>query len=237
MTSPPIETIFGPFFGAALDPVSCDALAIGKIDRKLLTGEARLYQFKWFDYRPLHPVMATYLFAAAYNRAYGDFMGECFDRGKRFMVAFKGKDVMACREVKSFWKLRQKVDELGIRYDFFAREAMAWCGDNGWKQPPRPAHVASNDDLLVHVSNLWEQEQRAKIQWARHPRYTAAAFAGAADQLAYEEHLVARIMQKPLPKYALHTALYQFDALRIETALARLPLSAINDAIELGLTQ
>lgn len=232
-----IEQTHGSFFGAALDPQSCDVLAIAKIDRKLLNRETALYKSKWFDYRPMHPVLATYLLAHHYNRAYGDMVGQCYDHNKRFMVAFKGKDVMACREVKSFWKLRQRIDELGIRYDFFCREAMSWCIDNGWKQPPRPAHVATNDELIIHVTNLWEMESRAKIQWARSARFTAAAFVGAPDQLAYEEHLTARIMQRPHPKYSIHAALYLHDALRIEAAIERLPLSAVSDAIEICLAQ
>lgn len=227
-----VEATHGAFFGSALDANACEILAIANIDRKLLADEARLYQYKWFDYRPLHPTLATYLMAHHYNRAYGAFMGECFDHSKRFMAAFKGRDVMAAREKKSFWKLRQRIDELGIRYDFFVREAMKWCGDMGWKQPPRPAHLATNDDLMVHVANQWEIEQRAKIQWAHDPRYTAAEFIGAPDQLAYEEHICTRIMQRPLPKYSIHAALYIYDALRIETALARLPAQAVSDAIE-----
>lgn len=230
-----IEQTHGSFFGAALDLQSCDVLAIAKIDRKLLAADTRLYKYKWFDYRPMHPTLATYLLAHHFNRAYGDMMGQCYDVSKRFMVSFKGKDVMACREVKSFWKLRQRIDELGIRYDFFCREAMNWCCDNGWKQPPRPAHVASNDEMIVHITNLWELECRAKIQWARSPRYTAAAFVGAPDQLAYEDHLTARIMQRPVPKFSIHAALYLHDAMRIEAALAKLPASAISAAIEICL--
>jgi hypothetical protein len=232
-----IEDIYGPFYGSGLNHADCEALAIARIDRKDLNKEAELYALKWFDYRPLHPTMATYLFAHYYNRAYGDFMGENFDRKKRFMASFKGKDVMMAREVKSFWRLRARCDGLGMRYDFFCRHAMAWCGENGWRQPPRPAHVLTNADLIIYVMNRWEEETKAKIQWATHPRFMASNFTGAADQLAYEEHIVAAIMRRPQPKYALHTALYLHDALRIEAALAKLPTTAVADAIEMCLLE
>ncbi len=221
----------GAYFGSTLGFNDAEILAIANIDRKLLAGESRLYQYKWFDYRMLHPTQATYLCAHFYNRAYGDFMSTCFDKGKKFMVGFKGKDFMGSREKQSFWKLRQRIDELGIRYDFFMREAMNWCINNGWRQPPRPAHIASNNDLIVDVTNLWEVECRAKIQWATAPRYCVEAFVGAPDQLAYEEYLVSRIMQRPHPKYALHAALYVYDALRIETAITRLPAQSVTDAV------
>lgn len=231
-----METLHGPFFGMQIDERARDALAIAKIDRKLLEKEPALYKSKWFDYRTMHPTLATYLLAHCYNRAYGDHVGQNFNYAKRFMVAFKGKDVMNCREVKSFWKLRQKIDELGMRYDFFCRHAMAWCAENGWKQPPRPSHVLTNDDLIVQVANLWEMEQRGKIQWAKLARYTAAQFVGGADQVAYEQHLASRIMQRAQPKYSIQVALYQYDAIRIEAALELLPRSAVEDAIDMSLT-
>lgn len=226
---------FGPYYGSDLDWNSCEILAIAKIDRKLLNKETKLYGQKWFDYRNLHPTMATYLFAHYFNRAYGAFMGESFDHKKRFMAAFKGKDVMAAREVKSFWKLRQRVDEMGVRYDFFMREAMAWCGSRGWKQPPRPAHLATDDEVLLHVSNLWENEQRAKIQWAVSRRFRVENFVGAPDQIAYEQHLAQRIMERAHPKFSLHAALYLYEALRIETAIELLPPQAIADAQNISL--
>jgi len=232
-----IEGIYGTFFGSSLTRQECEAFAIARIDAKLLKKEVGLYATKWFDYRPLHPTMATYLLAHHYNRAYGDFMKEALDYKKRFMAAFKGKDVMMAREVKSFWKLRQRIDELGIRYDFFCREAMAWCIDNGWRQPPRPAHVSTNDDLIVFVMNRWHEECQAKVQWAINPRYTAAQFVGAPDQVAYEAYLAEAIMKRAHPKFALHAALYHHDAVRIEAAIRIFPATAIDAAIELCLAE
>lgn len=226
-----VERIYGPFFGSSLDFNQCEILAIQHIDHKLLKLESNLYARKWFDYRPLHPTMATYLLTHHYNRAYGNFMATCFERGKGAMVGFKGKDFMNTREKKSFWKLRQKIDELGIRYEFFVREAMNWCVAHGWRQPPRPAHISSNDDLIVDVCNAWERECRAKLQFAKADRYLTAEFVGAPDQIAYEDWLLERIMQRPHPKYGLHAALYIYDALRIEAALWKLPEAAVNDAV------
>jgi len=227
-----IEATHGAFFGSSLDLFTCEALAIARIDRKSLTAEAELYARKWFDYRRLHPTMATYLLAHHFNIAYGRFMGEALDHKKRFMAAFKGKDVMAAREVKSFWKLRQKIDDVGVRYDFFCRKAMEWCMANGWRQPPRPSHVATNDEMIVWILNQWEEERRAKIQWATDPYFAASNWCGAPDQAAYEEYIVEQVMKKPLPQFALHAALYVYDALRIETAIARLPATAVQEAIE-----
>lgn len=233
MTADDISDTFGPFFGADVELIACEALAIAKIERKLLAKEAELYASKWFDYRALHPTMATYLMAHHYNREYGNYVGHCLDHSKRFMVGFKGKNVMATREVKAFWKLRQRIDQLGIRYDFFMQHAMAYFVAHGWTRPPRPAHMTSCDDMMVEVQNKWDVARRSQIEWASSRRFMACNFVGAADQVAYELHIVDAILHRPAPRFAIHTALYRHDALRFETALRLLPLEAIEAAIEI----
>lgn len=225
------EQPFGPYFGSSLTFNDCEVLAIQNIDHKLRGKESRLYSMKWFDCRQMHPTQATYLLAHLYSRAYADFMSTCADRGLRFMAGFKGKDFFLSRERKSFWRLRQRIDELGIPYDFFLRAAMNWHIAAGWKQPPRPAHISSNDEMTLEITNLWELECRAKLPFAASLRYTAENFVGAPDQIEYEETLTTRIMQRPVPKYALHAALYVYGALRIETALRQCSSEAVCDAV------
>lgn len=230
-TQAEITELHGSFFGSALTAEDCEALTLGRIGQKILKTEASLYETKWFDYRELHPAMATYLFAHHFNRAYGEFMNVSKNRKLRFMAAFTGKDVLNVREKVSFWRARQKADELGIRYEFFLREAMNWFISNGWVHAPRPAHFF-NPDLLIHISNKWDLECRAKLQWARSPRYRTANFINSKDQVAYEGHIVTQIMQRAHPKFSLCVALYMFDALRIETAIEKIPEHVILEAIE-----
>lgn len=226
------------YFGSEIDLQHAEILAIGNVDRKLLAPEAALFETKWFDYRQLHPVQATYLMVHHYNRSYGEFMARAMDHTKRFMASFKGKDFMSAREMKSFWRLRQKLDELGIRYDFFLRQAMAWYIAHGWgKQAPsapRPAHVLNNAELIVDVANAWSQECRARIQFASSPRFLVESWVGAPDQLAYERFLIAQIKQRPHARFGLHAALYVFGHLRIEAALEHFEAHVVADAVELA---
>ena len=226
-----LEEVFGKHYGSELDFDSQDILAIQHIDGKTLAKEASLFDVKWFDYRQLHPTAATYLFVHYYNRAYGTFMATTLDYKKRYMAAFKGKDFTVSREKRSFWRLRQKVDELGIRYEFFLREAMNWCIERGWRQPPRPAHLIEEPELTIYVLDKWEMECRAKIQFAKSGRFTVSNFVNGRDQRAYEGFLIDQIMKRPNPKYAIHTALYVHDAIRIETAIEKLPSQALIDAV------
>lgn len=223
------------YFGSELDVDSLDILSIQHIDRKLLAHEPALMRRKWFDYRPLHPAQATYLMVHHYSRAYGEFIGKTLDVKRRFTQVIKGKDFMNAREVKSFWRLRQQIDGLGMRYEFFLRAAMAWLIERGWGKgaphPPRPAHLMREDEMVQDICNAWHRECRAKIQYAQHPRFTVDAWVGAPDQLEYEQWLVSQIKLRPHPRFALASALYEFDALRIEAAIEHFPDQALHEAI------
>jgi hypothetical protein len=223
------------YYGSELDFESCEIITLQCIDARLLRAEPALYERKWFDYRQLHPVQATYLMVHFYNRAYGDFLGVAVDRKRRFTAAIKGRDFMLARDRRSFWRLRQKIDELGIRYDFFLRHAMNWLLANGWskgcKQAPRPQHLLG-DELIIDVANAWARECRASIQFCESPRFAADAWVGAPDQIAYERWLVDQISRRAHPKFGLHAALYVSGTLRIEAALAHFPLHTVSEAID-----
>lgn len=222
----------GPYFGSELTRSECDVLAIANIGVKLRDREQALMKDKWFDYRPMHPTQATYLFAHHFNRAYGNFMNVGYGKGGGFMASFKGKDFIQVREKTSFWSLRQKVDELGVRYDFFCRKAMDWHLERGWRRPPRPCHVVNNNDMIVYVMNAWAEECASKIQFAKSSRFTAAQHVGGEDQLAYEDFIVEQIKRKQHPKFALYSALYVHDAIRIETAMLHFSEEVICEARE-----
>lgn len=228
-----IEQTHGTFFGSSLTKEDCEVFSIAFVDRKLLKKEPELYGTKWFDYRELHPVMATYLFAHHYNKAFGEFMRVNKNHKLRYMAAFKGKDVIKAKEAKSFWRLRQIADAHGVRYDFFMNEVMRWCANRGWRQPPRPAHVSSNEEMLADILIKWEGVSNEIIQWAMSERYRASNYVGAADQRAYEDVLCRQIKSKRFPHFSLYTALYQYDALRIERAILEFPEETVREAMNM----
>jgi len=222
---------FGYFYGHDLDFLHAELLALQHIDDGLLKKEAALMRSKWFDYRRMHPTKATYLLAHEFNRAYQDCMVVMKDRSGRYMRAFKGMDCMQAHERKSFWRLRQLIDGLGMRYDFFLRHAMDWYISNGYRQPPRPAHIGANADLITDVMLAWEDECAAKIQWTRDTRYKAVNFIGHIDQLDWERWLVEQIKTRRHPQYALHAALYVEGSLRIEAAIQAFEQRVLDQAI------
>lgn len=229
--SPRLTEWFGFFYGHDLGLLHAELLAIQHIPAALLKKEAALYRVKWFDYRRMHPTKATYLLAQCYNRAYQDCMSVMRDRSGKFMRGFKGMDFMESRERLSFWRLRQLIDSLGIRYDFFLRRAMTWHIEAGWLQPPRPSHLATNQDMITDVMMAWEEECAARIQFPKDTRYKVANFFGHVDQLDWEKFLVAQIKTRRHPQYALHASLYIEQTLRIETAIQEFDERVVQSAI------
>lgn len=218
------------FFGHDLDRNHAELLALQYVPTALMRQEAELYRKKWFDYRRLHPTVATYYFASCYSKAYGDAMKVMKDRSGQYMKGFKGLDFIESRERLSFWRLRQGVDKLGIRYEFFLRKAMHWYIEAGWLQPPRPSHLLNSPEMIVEVMMAWEQECEARMQWPKDPTYKASSWCGSIDQVAWEAWCVDQIRKRRHPQYALHAALYIEHALRIEAAIQNFETRVIEAA-------
>ncbi|MFT4064250.1 hypothetical protein [Paraburkholderia sp.] len=235
ITEPKLTEWFGEFFGHDLSFLHCEVAAIQNIDGKLLKKEPELLGLKWFDYRRMHPVKATYLFAKCYERAYQDFMRMTKDHERgRYMKPFKGQDFMEAKERKSLWQLRQTADQLGIRYEFFLRQAMTWKVAHNWHHAPRPAHINANDELLADVALAWEEECRNSLQICKDERYLASSWFGHSDQIAYENFLIGQINQRIHKQYSLSAALYTYGVLRIEAALRAFPPGIVNEALSLA---
>lgn len=214
-----------------------DILAIQNINPKLFAEEPELMRSKWFDYRLLHPVEATYLMVSEYTKAYRKMIATISDRDRAQHVSgVKGDNFMSGRERNSFWKLRQHADALGVRYDYFMAAAMRWCVANGWRQPPRPSQIYSNEEMLGYIIEQWLEECKAKIQYPTHEHYLADNWVGSEAQLAYESWIVERIKQCRIPQYALSSALYDIGVMRIETALENFPQEVVELAIDYCLT-
>lgn len=232
------KTYFGPFYGQDLTPEEADALAIGHIPAKVLSLEAELMDKKWFDYRMIHPTVATYLFAQAYTDGYQRFIRISQDHERsRFVKGFKGKDFMESREKGTFWKVRQRIDELGIRYDFFMNRAADFCINNGWHQPPRPSHLYSNPDLMVEVMNKWHHECMGRLQFPHDPHFRVENFTGERHQLAYEKFLLDQVATRQHRKYSLHTAIHVEGMLRIEPAIERFGGETVMSAVDYALEE
>jgi len=235
--APKLTQWFGLFFGSGMTFHECEVLVFQHIPDHLRREEPTLRRSCWYDYRRLHPVQATHLFAHHYNLAYGRAALIAQGRGGGKMRGFKGGDFLQSREKLQFWRLRQTVDALGMPYDFFLNAAMDWYIAAGWVNIPRPCHINTNEEMAAHIVLKWEEWCNASMQWAADERYRVENWFGHDDQIAYEQFMIRQIGRRANPQFALHTALYQARSVRIETAIREFGTDVVQKAISLQLAK
>jgi len=229
-------TWLGHFYGGSLGFLHYEVLTIQHIPFKEYENEAELMASKWFDYRRLHPMQATYYFVKCYTEAYQAFYRKAIDAEVApFVRCIKKRDFLEAKERLSMWRLRRLCDQLGMRYDFFLNFAMNYhyrmMTNDGKVYPPRPAHLLNNEDLIADAVIAWEEQCQATLQIAADPYYRTSQFVGSRDQLAHEAFVVGLIKQRRVPKYSLHVAMYLRDVVRIEEALRHFDNDVIKAAI------
>lgn len=198
------------YYGSDFSFEECEAVGLLRVNPKLWKGEAGLFKSKWFDYRDLHPVKATYLFANMYSRAYRRLMCRRVGIEKgQYHKGFRGQDIFMLRpgDYSGFWKARQMADQLGIPYDFYNNFVMRWATDNLWKRLPRPTMLYS-EKMVDAIKAAWDDEMKAAIQVPQSERYLAENFEGHQDQYDFQFWLCGLIKKRPNPHFALATYMY-----------------------------
>jgi hypothetical protein len=227
----------GSFYGSDFSHQDYEILTIQNIAGKVLKPELALMNSKWFDYRRLHPMLATFYFMECYKTAYRGFYRVAVNADiADFVKPIKGDNFLEAREKLSFWKLRQLIDGLGIRYDFFLSHAMRWYAEECFRReslyPPRPGHIATNEDLITSVMIAWEEEIAMRIQVAQDDWFRIENFVGVKDQLEYEQFSIAQIRNRQVKRFSLCSALYINDSVRITEAIKEFGESLVLDAIK-----
>lgn len=179
------------YYGQHFNHIDCEILALARIPTAYRKREAALLRTKWFDYRLLHPVKATYLYAHYYQSVVVMMYGRTKNIGDAHEVkAFSPEDVFKCTELLSFWKARQALDELGVRYDFGLQFAMNKAINNGWRFFPRPNQMLGEETLL-DIKDAWSEECDIRLQLAQSDEFKDKSFVGSPAQVAYREFLIS----------------------------------------------
>lgn len=194
------------FYGSNYTDEEYDAIGLRYIKTKYIRKEAMLYTRKWFDYRRMHPVKATYLFAHHYTAAFGRMMAKRDGEHAKYHRGFKGGDPMKAKAGQNtgFYKARQYADLLGIPYDFFCSYAMSWFTDRLWKRLPKPYHLYS-PEFLKAVKTAWGIKLLDSIQVPDDSFYMARGFYEHPDQVAFQHWLCSIIKGRAAPEMALMT--------------------------------
>jgi hypothetical protein len=230
-------TWLGAFYGGSLGFLNYEVLTIQHIPHKDLIKETALMQTKWFDYRRLHPMRATYHFVKCYTSAYQDFYRKCLSADAApYVRCLKAFDFLEAKEKLTIWRLRQLIDQMGMPYPFFLSFAMNWIhrmqDSEGKVYPPRPAHLLSNEDLIASVMIAWEEQRQNSLQISCDSWYRVSNFNGHRDQLDHEAFVIQQIHSRFYKQYSLHVALYLYDVVRIEEALRQFDAGLVKLAIK-----
>lgn len=159
--------------------------------------EAELFTSKWFDYRHLHPMDATLLFAESYKRQYSKIMGTHGREDYRkapFKTGLKRCPFiqLAKANITSLWKARQKADELGIEYDYFVMTMLSIAAKREWRDLPRPQHLWQ-DDLLEIFNDKYEKRKGTRLCGSELGYFKKDNYVGDESQDAHRAFVMAQI--------------------------------------------
>lgn len=216
------------YFGSELDLEEVEALAL-KIHPRYRDREPELYRTKWFDYRHLPPVKATYLFDHYYRLAVAQMYAKTKDAAKVSEIKpFEHEDIFKCKEMLAMCRARQSFDHIGVRYPWGLNWVMSRCADRGWGYFPRPNQLYGGE-LLADLEEAWTRHCKEVYQDVLHPRFTNPYYRGHPDQMDYHRWLIQQCKVRSLPHMLLSTLLQQ-QKIPMEVALSELGPETVQKA-------
>lgn len=193
--------------GLALTPQRYDALTVEHIPAKYWARESELYKGKWWDYRIMHPLQATYHFVQAYRAAYKVAYARRTDsEAAKWIRVFQHDDFLegAPSTRTALWLARQQADEIGCPYTFFCNRAMHYAERRDWAMLPRPQAMYSTrpmyqSDLTIaqYVERQWQERCRVEIMHAESDFYRVENFVNNVHQRQHQRMLIERVRHLP----------------------------------------
>ena len=123
------------------------------------SGETELFATKWFDYRNMHPLVATCLFSEIYKIEYArimlthgrdDFQRAPYRTGlKRVAYQDHGMGVKT-----SLWRARQFADKYCCSYEYYISTILSIAAQRLWANLPRPQHLWQDDLVEIFEQKL-----------------------------------------------------------------------------------
>lgn len=222
-------------FGVDIDKLrACEIMT--RLEDKLLEPERWLMTTKWFDYRFLDPVQATYLFAHHYREVYRRKYADHIDTQRApYVNGLKAQDPFEGQgknpEGVGLWKARQMADGLTMPYDLFVDIAMEWkLRRSKRKYLPRPLHLYEYD-LMTAVNETWNDRRMSKIYVAMDERFLNENYRETAIQDAHHEWLIESLRTRASISHLLHQLVSVDRVLPSEKALKAFGGQVLSQAI------
>lgn len=203
----------GEFFGQDLSDREAEILQIERfggnerVFKKHFKKELRLYQTKWFDYRVLHPVVATYLYAAEYRRLYKKYFSMTVDCEKaKYVRGFSGNDAWKIKNAKGFTTGRQQADSMGIPYWFYISKAYESLYQKKWQRVPIHTHLYS-DYVIDFIGDAWAKFTKETLVVADLEFFRDQENQERPEFQAHQQWLLDRVAKSKVPVMAKESLL------------------------------
>lgn len=211
-------------------PFEDDLIVHKFINPKFLEVEVELFRIKWFDYRFLTPLQATWQYIDIFGDVYREFYRLNFDvRASEFITVPTADKVIAGLEKSddkirkmfpSFWRGRQVADAIGMPYRTFLNIAFE-KRLSYWNRPfmPNARHLYS-EMIAVAAQERWEELQRARLFTSDLPAYLTQNYQNSDMQNDYHEWLFLQASYRG-NRTDFFVSRIEADALPLSKVLAR----------------
>lgn len=191
------------YIGSNLTHFDYESLTLEFISKKDRADEPCLFDRKFWDYKPLHPMQATYLFAHHYKNAIKSAIMRRTDLYKG--LSYKGlkkEDFLECskRVINGLWRGRQHADAFGVPYDIWCNSAMKYAESRDWQYLPNPTQIYSKKtssekdiDMVSAIVSRWDEVKSSQFIGATHPFFQAENYCGNPYQRAYQAAILKHL--------------------------------------------
>lgn len=170
--------------------------------------ERRLYELKWFDYRPLSPDTATVAFMCEFWKRLATVMKDDLgdDRAPyridNMIMKLADKPPKTWRDFQMGETLRSWSDRNFMRYDHFWMWAFEEYlgmsfGTKGLVKGKKDRTIIMNyfnyPKILSKVQQRRGQHEADRVIWSEHPYFKPEAFEGTRLQLDYFDYVVCAV--------------------------------------------
>lgn len=215
-----LPTWLGSFEGSGLSLEDYELKVLEKIPENVRRRESECMRNRWFDYARLHPMQATYFFAAVFDKVYRE-------NAKRvFAFDAKYKPEKLDRKLKTFWMLRSLCDLNGWEYEWFVRTMITYRLTTGEfkNRLPQPCHLMKQvDEEVESLKTLWAEQSKDRLLAAIDPWFCVRSWTGHVRQRDHEDFVVAQIKRRVVKHFVIAELVYKRQALRFERAVAEFP--------------
>ena len=186
-------------FGLDLEPEACDRLIWTHVRKDWFKHEGALFTSKWFDYRFLNPVQATYLYAHEFVKVYRRVYRSTIDHTRaEFVRPLKADDLFECpsHQISAVWRGRQVADALGMPYDVYLDLAIEGALKY-WDRAHLPkASQLYSDRVCDFVIDQWVRRQEAVLYYSHHKAYRMQFYIGTSTQNDHHEWLLEQVAKR-----------------------------------------